>query len=49
MTSLQPLEKEGLSQLFSSTLVGPKLNLAGLAKLQKARQHNSLRSKHQHR
>jgi tRNA nucleotidyltransferase/poly(A) polymerase len=35
---LAALEKEQLSQLFSPILAGPKLNLAGLAKLQKARQ-----------
>ena len=35
---LAAMEKEGLSQLFSPILVGPKLNLAGLVKLQKTRQ-----------
>ena len=35
---LAALEKEGLSQLFSPTLAGPKLNLPGLGKLQRARQ-----------
>lgn len=35
---LAALEKEGLSQLFSPILTGPKLNLPALTKLQKARQ-----------
>jgi tRNA nucleotidyltransferase/poly(A) polymerase len=35
---LSALEKEKLLSLFSPALAGPKLNLAGFAKLQKARQ-----------
>ena len=35
---LETLEKEGLLKLFSPALAGPKLNLAGFSKLQKARQ-----------
>jgi len=35
---LRALEEEGLLQLFCPALAGPKLNLAGLAKLQKAKQ-----------
>jgi tRNA nucleotidyltransferase/poly(A) polymerase len=35
---LEALEQEGLLKLFSPALTGPKLNSAGFAKLQKARQ-----------
>lgn len=35
---IRALDQEGLMQAFSPALTGPKLNLPGLAKLQKARQ-----------